>query len=129
MLVVVGAARQPASAWKGATMTLTLVLGKLSPEAMQGLMKEGLAARERYFRDLADLVGMKVPGYYFAEGGEWDLVVLLEAQEEGGADALATTFATQATGMYTSFRTLRLYAPADVDAGLGNAVRLRAPGS
>jgi uncharacterized protein with GYD domain len=110
-------------------MALTLVLGKLSPEAMQGLMKEGLAARERYFRDLADSVGMKVHGYYFAEGGEWDLVVLLEAEAEGGADTLATTFATQATGMYTSFRTLRLYAPADVDAGFANAVRLRAPGS
>jgi uncharacterized protein with GYD domain len=87
------------------------------------------ALQERYFRDLADSVGMKVHGYYCAEGGEWDLVVPLEAQEEGGADTLATTFATQATGMYTSFRTLRLFAPTDVDAGLADAVRLRAPGS
>jgi hypothetical protein len=31
--------------------------------------------------------------------------------------------------MYTSFRTLRLYAPADVDAGFANAVRVRTPGS
>src|SRR6476646_2541476 len=95
MLTDAGAAGPAASGWKGGSaMALTLVLGELSPEGMQGLIKEGLAARERYFRDLAESVDMKVHGYYFAEGGEWDLVVLLEAQEESGADTLATSIAT-----------------------------------
>jgi uncharacterized protein with GYD domain len=110
-------------------MALTLVLGKLTPEAMRGLMKEGLAARERYFRDLAGSVGMTVHGYYFAEGGEWDIVVLAEAPDAPGAEGMANVFQTQSTGMYASIRTLRLYAPADVDEGLAKATQLRAPGS
>jgi uncharacterized protein with GYD domain len=110
-------------------MALTLVLGKLTPEAMRGLMKEGLAARERYFRELAESVGMTVHGYYFAEGGEWDVVVLAEAPDAPGAEGVANVFQTQSTGMYASIRALRLYAPADVDAGLAKAAQLRAPGS
>jgi len=48
-------------------MSLALVLGKLSPEGTKGLLKEGLAAREKYFRGIAEARGMKVHGYYFAE--------------------------------------------------------------
>src|SRR4051812_4904143 len=59
-------------------MALALVLGKLSPEATKGLLKQGLAAREEYFRSIAEPRGVKVHGYYFAEGGEWDVVVLVE---------------------------------------------------
>jgi uncharacterized protein with GYD domain len=96
---------------------------------MRGLMKEGLAAREQYFREIAESRGMTVHSYYFAEGGEWDVVVLGEAPDAPGAEALANVFQTQATGMYASLRTLRLYAPADVDAGFAQGMQLRAPGS
>ena len=110
-------------------MALTLVLGKLSPEATKGLLNQGLAAREEYFRGLAEPRGIKVLGYYFAEGGEWDVVVLLETNEDAEASGVAATFTTQATGMYTTYRAIRLYSPDEVDAALGNAIPLRAPGS
>jgi uncharacterized protein with GYD domain len=110
-------------------MPLTLVLGKLSSEATKGLLNEGLAAREEYFRGLAEPRGMKVHGYYFAEGGEWDVVVLVETDDDAPASSVAATFTVQATGMYTSYRALRLYAPAAVDAALADAVALRAPGT
>jgi uncharacterized protein with GYD domain len=110
-------------------MALALVLGKLSPEATKGLLKQGLAAREEYFRGLAEPRGVKVHGYYFAEGGEWDVVVLLDTGDDTEAGAVAATFTTQATGMYTNYRVVRLYAPGDVDAALGNAISVRAPGT
>jgi uncharacterized protein with GYD domain len=110
-------------------MALTLVLGKLSPEATKGLLKEGLAAREDYFRGLAEARGMKVHGYYFAEGGEWDVVVLGETNEDAEAAGVAATFSVQATGMYANYRAIRLHAPADVDAALADAISLRAPGT
>lgn len=110
-------------------MTLTLVLGKLTPEGTRGLMKEGFAARERYFRELAESVGMTVHGYYFAEGGEWDVVLTAEMPDAPGAEGVANIFQTQSTGMYSSIRVLRLYSPADVDAGLAKATQLRAPGT
>jgi uncharacterized protein with GYD domain len=109
-------------------MSLSMVLGKLTPEAKRGLIKDGFAAREKYFRDLAEPAGMTVHGYYFVEGGEWDVVVLAESND-GGADSLAQVFGVEATGMYASIRTLNLYAPADVDAGLAKAIQLRAPGA
>ena len=83
-------------------MALTLVLGKLSPEATKGLLAQGLAAREKYFRGLVEPTGMKVHGYYFAEGGEWDVVVLVETNEDAAGSSVAATFSVQATGMYTS---------------------------
>ncbi|MCU1504457.1 MAG: hypothetical protein JWM12_3811 [Ilumatobacteraceae bacterium] len=110
-------------------MALALVLGKLSPEATKGLLQEGLAAREKYFRDLAEPSGVTVRGYYFAEGGEWDVVVLVETPEGAEAQAVASTFSVQSTGMYTSYRILRLFAPAEVDAALADTIQLRRPGS
>jgi uncharacterized protein with GYD domain len=110
-------------------MPLTLVLGKLSAEATKGLLKDGLAAREQYFRGLAEPRGMKVHGYYFAEGGEWDVVVLVESNDDVAASSVAATFTVQATGMYASYRAIRLYAPGEVDAALADAIALRAPGS
>jgi uncharacterized protein with GYD domain len=110
-------------------MALALVLGKLSPEATKGLLKQGLAAREEYFRGLAEPRGVKVHGYYFAEGGEWDVVVLVETNEDAEAGAVAATFSVQATGMYTNYRAIRLFSPAEVDAALANAMAIRAPGS
>ena len=68
-------------------------------------------------------------GYYFAEGGEWDVVVLLETNDDAEASSVAATFTVQATGMYTNYRAIRLYSPADVDAALADAVSIRAPGS
>jgi len=110
-------------------MPLTLVLGKLSSEATKGLINEGLAAREEYFRGLAEPRGMKVHGYYFAEGGEWDVVVLLETNEDAEAAGVAATFTVQATGMYTNYRAIRLFSPAEGDAALADAMSIRAPGS
>jgi len=110
-------------------MPLTLVLGKLSPEATKGLLAEGLAAREEYFRGLVEPRGMKVHGYYFAEGGEWDVVVLVETNDDAAGSSVAATFSVQATGMYTSYRAIRLFAPGDVDTALADAVALRAPGA
>ncbi len=113
----------------GGQMALTLVLGKLSPEATKGLLQEGLAAREQYFRDLTEPGGVKVLGYYLAEGGEWDVVVLLETPEGADAQAVAATLGVQSTGMYANYRMLRLFSPADVDTALADAVQIRRPGS
>ena len=110
-------------------MPITLVLGKLAPEATKGLLAEGLAAREEYFRGLVEPTGMKVHGYYFAEGGEWDVVILVETNDDAAGTSVAATFSVQATGMYTSIRAIRLFAPGDVDTALANAVALRAPGA
>ena len=72
---------------------------------------------------------MRVHGYYFAEGGEWDVVVIGETNEDAEAGAVAATFSVQATGMYANYRAIRLFSPAEVDAALANAISLRAPGS
>jgi hypothetical protein len=108
-----------------------MVLGKLSPEAMRGFLKEGLVAREQYFREFVEAAGLTVRGYYFVEGGEWDLVLLLEGQEEdgGGPQAVANGLMTQSTGAYASYRVLKLHSPSDVDAALADALRVRAPGA
>ena len=49
-------------------MTLALVLGKLSPDAMKGFLTEGPAARERYCPSFVGQAGVTVHGYYLAEG-------------------------------------------------------------
>ena len=111
-------------------MTLALALVKLSPQATKGLVEEGPAARAEYYRKTMEAAGSNVLGYYIAEGGEWDVVILVDfADDQLGARGVATILSTQATGLWAKSQMIRLHNPEDVQAALAHATPLRHPGS
>ena len=112
-------------------MPLVLALAKLSPDATRGLVDQGPVARAEYFKETVEGTGNKVIGYYLAEGGEWDVVVLVDfAEDQVGAPGVATMLPTQAaSGIWMKTQQIRLYTPEEVQAALGAATTLRPPGS
>jgi uncharacterized protein with GYD domain len=111
-------------------MALALGLAKLSPEATKGLIEEGPVARAEYFRKVMEGAGGKVLGYYLAEGGDWDVVSLVDLPEtQVGPSGVAAILSTQANGLWARNHMIRLYTPEEVQSALTAVTALRLPGS
>ena len=67
---------------------------------------------------------MTVHGYYFAAGGEWDVIVLAEEQS-GSAQSVAALFSTESMGMYSSTRPLWPHSADAVEAAIVDATHVR----
>jgi uncharacterized protein with GYD domain len=107
-------------------MAIFVGFAKLSPEATAELLKQGPVAREKQLRQWAESTGIKVLGYYFAEGGEWDVVTIAEGNEEQlGAGGLANLLATQATGIWAQSKQIRLHTADEMQAAMASAATWR----
>lgn len=113
-------------------MALLLTLTKLTPKATKGLLQIGPVAREQYLREAVEKMGSKLVTMYYTEGGDFDVLAIVEIPDELAnmpGFSIAQMLATQAAGLYASWRAIRLYSAADVELALAKAVALTLPGS
>ncbi len=95
-----------------------------TPEGLQGLVKEGFAARETYARGLIESVGAKVEAFYWTYG-EDDLLIIMDSDSAG---AIALSLAVSASGAYECI-TAPLLTSAEMDAGRARLPQYRPPGA
>ncbi len=97
---------------------------RATPEGLQGLVKEGFAAREAYARGLIESVGAKVEAFYWTYG-EDDLLVVMDADSAG---AIALSLAVTSSGAYECI-TAPLMTSAEMDEGRARLPQYRSPGA
>jgi uncharacterized protein with GYD domain len=109
-------------------MTIMLGMGKFSAEATKGLLDMGPVKREEYFRQQVEGSGQKVLAYFLVEGGEYDVITLIDTgTADDGPSSVATSLQGQAAGSWTCARRYRLHTTQDVEAALASAVKLQLP--
>jgi uncharacterized protein with GYD domain len=95
-------------------------------EGMQGVRKEGAAARAAYIGQLLETVGGSLESFYFAFG-DTDVYVIADLPDQKTAMAMAAAIGS--SGAIGSYETVVLVTPEDVDAAMKISVGYRAPGS
>ncbi len=91
---------------------------------LQGLVKEGFAARESYARGLIESVGGKVEAFYWTYG-EDDLVLICDAD---AASAVALSLTVNSSGAY-NLSTTPLLTSAEMDQARAKMPQYRSPGA
>jgi uncharacterized protein with GYD domain len=102
-----------------------LIRASYTREGIQGILKEGAAARVEAVRQTAASLGGSVESVYWAFG-EDDYLTILELPDNAAAAALASAVA--ASGI-ASVRTTVLLTAAEVDEARGRSVAYRPPGA
>jgi len=102
-----------------------LVEGSYTPEGLKGVRSAGGSARRDAIAQLADSVGGRLEGFYFAFGGN-DVHTVLDLPDNEAATAIA--LAVNASGA-VRIRTTVLLTPEEVDAAVQRSIDYRAPGS
>jgi uncharacterized protein with GYD domain len=97
-----------------------------SAEGVKGVMKEGASTRVAFIDQLVQGIGGKVESFYFAFGGV-DVYVIVDLPDNATAIALATTVGSSSA--ISSYDTVVLLTPAEVDAAAKITVAYRPPGA
>jgi uncharacterized protein with GYD domain len=97
-----------------------------TPEGLKGLMKDGGTGRVASVEKTLASVGGSLDAFYFAFGRD-DVYVLADVPDNATAMAIGATIA--ASGAISSYETVVLMSPAEVDAALQTSIDYRAPGS
>ena len=92
---------------------------------IQGVVKDGAAARNKVVQALAESVGGKVVCQYWAFGDD-DYIVITELPDNAAAMAIAATVGATGTSSVT---TTVLLQAAEVDDAIGRRTVYRAPGA
>ena len=108
-------------------MGVELLLVKLTPKATKGLLDVGPVKRAEYFRGVVEAGGGKVLSYYLASGGEWDIVAIVDSPSDDRNPA--GFLKGQAAGQWVRNLSVNLYRPEEVEAALGSATYVHAPGA
>ena len=106
-------------------MPMYLTQAKYHPAGVQGLLKEGAAARRTAIAKMLEQSGGKLVGFYFALG-ETDVYVISEFSDR--TSALALSLAINASGA-TSVTQTELLPVEEVDAAIAKLPKYRAPGA
>jgi len=101
-----------------------LIQASLTQSGVQGVLKEGGTSRREAVSKLAESVGGKLEGFWFAFG-DTDVYVLIDAPDNVSVAAASMT--TSATGAVTT-RTVVLITPEEMDAAAKKSVQYRPPG-
>jgi uncharacterized protein with GYD domain len=96
-----------------------------SVDGMKGVLKEGGSGRARAVEQLVASAGGKMEAFYFAFGGD-DAYVIADLPDNTSAAAVAATIG--AAGSVSSFETVVLLTPAEIDAAAKKRVNYRPPG-
>lgn len=105
-------------------MAKYLVQASYTAEGLKGLQKEGAAGRVQGASKVAETLGGKCDGFYWAFGDQ-DVVAIFDLPDSVTAAALA--FAVSASGLIRT-KTTPLLTPAEADAALKKSVNFRPPG-
>jgi uncharacterized protein with GYD domain len=106
-------------------MAKYLIKASYSAEGTKGLLKEGGSGRAGAVDQLIQSVGGKVEAFYFAFG-ENDVYVIADLPDNASAAAVAA--AVGSAGALSSYETVVLLTPAEVDEAVKKAVSYRPPG-
>ena len=102
-----------------------LFRSRLSPEGLQGVLKEGATSRLTALRELFTSVGGSLESAYWAFGDD-DFIVIAELPDNVAAAAASSRVAATGVG---SVSTTVLLTAAEVDEAAGRSVTYRAPGT
>ena len=98
---------------------------RYSQTGLEGTLKEGFAARERFFRERAASVGGTTEALYWAYG-EDDILIIVDLPDMATATGLSLALAR--TGSFHVTTTV-LLTGAEMDAGAARSPSYRAPGA
>ncbi len=107
-------------------MSKYLIKASYSPEGVKGVMAKGGTARAEAIDKLAAGVGGTVDGVYFSFGAD-DLFAIVDAPSHEAMAAIAGTVGQ--TGAVSSYETVVLLTPAQIDEASNLAVDYSPPGS
>jgi uncharacterized protein with GYD domain len=102
-----------------------LLKASYSTEGIKGVLKEGGSGRVSAVEQAVQSVGGKLEAFYFAFG-ESDAYVIVDLPDNGSAAAVAATVA--ASGSLSSYETIVLLTPSEIDAAVKKTVSYRPPG-
>jgi uncharacterized protein with GYD domain len=97
-----------------------------SAEGLKGVMKGGGTSRVKAVEHAVAGVGGSLESFYFAFGGN-DVYVTVDLPDHTAAVAMAAAVAT--TGAISSYETVVLLSPSEIDAAMDVAVHYTPPGS
>ena len=107
-------------------MTKYLLKVSYSTEGLQGVMKAGGSARVKAVEQMLAGVGGSLESFYFAFG-EDDVIVIADVPDQRSAIAMAA--AIGGSGAISSYETVVLLEPSEVDEALNVTVDYVPPGS
>jgi uncharacterized protein with GYD domain len=106
-------------------MAKYMIKASYSAQGITGVLKEGGSGRVAAVTQLVEGVGGKVDAFYFAFGGS-DVVVIVDLPDNASAAAIAS--AVGSTGALSSYETVVLLTPAEMDEATKKVVTYRSPG-
>lgn len=97
-----------------------------SPEGIKGVMKEGGTARAATIEKMTANLGGSMESFYYAFGAD-DVYVIVETPDQ--ATTMAVAASVGSSGAVSSYETVVLLEPSEVDAAMKMSVNYRAPGA
>ena len=107
-------------------MAKYLIKASYSKDGLKGLMKAGGTSRVKALETASAGVGGSIESFYFAFGGD-DVYVIADLPDHAAAIAMAG--AVGVTGALSSYETVVLLSPEDVDRAINLSVDYAPPGS
>jgi len=111
---------------KEATVAKYLIKASYSAEGLKGVMKAGGTSRVKAVERAVEGVGGSLESFYFAFGGD-DVYVTVDVPDNTAAIAMAA--AVGSSGAISSYETVVLLSPSEVDTAMNVAVDYAPPGS
>jgi len=107
-------------------MAMYLIKASYTAEGLKGVMKAGGTSRVKAVEHAVEGVGGSLESFYFAFGGD-DVYVTVDAPDNAAAMAMAA--AVGSSGAISSYETVVLLSPSEVDEAMKVAVDYAPPGS
>ena len=107
-------------------MAKYMICASYNAEGIKGVVKAGGTSRVRAVEKMVSGVGGTVESFYFAFGGH-DVYVVVDVPQHVQAAAVAA--AVTASGAISSYETVVLLTPEEVDQAMEVAVQYAPPGS
>jgi uncharacterized protein with GYD domain len=102
-------------------MARFLGLIRISPDEAHKMVTDGPVSRRRFVEYLVAEAGGRLEGMWLTNVGDWDIVLLLDMDDQSSAEGAAATLARRAGGLAVSERWIELI---DVDDVAGAIDRL-----
>ena len=107
-------------------MAKYLIKASYSADGLKGVMKQGGTSRVKAVERAVAGVGGSLESFYFAFGGD-DVYVIVDVPDHAAAIAMAGAVGT--SGAMSSYETVVLLSPSEVDQAMNVAVDYTPPGS
>jgi uncharacterized protein with GYD domain len=107
-------------------MPIVMTHATYSQAGMKGLMQDGGSKRKAAVKQMIEAAGGTLHAFYFAYGDS-DVVIIAEYPDN--ATAASTAMAVSGSGVLSSFRSMVLITPEEMDAAAKKSVTYRPPGA